>query len=352
MRTSLLALPFLFACDQDNSNAHSTASAAATSPSATDSGEIMATWEGGSFTRGQLQKEIGTKLTQLEAEYLTNRYQTEIGALEQLATIEMIEAEAKAKGHADAQSLLKAEIDNTVTPPTEAEIQEAYAVLKRRLGNKSLDEVRDSVAMQALRQKQGVAYQAWIEELKTRKGLKLNIAYPNLPRIAVSSDDDPFIGAEDAPITIVQFAEYQCPYCSKSNETVEQVMEAYPGKIKMVYRDFPLSFHDRAVPAAVAANCAGQQGKYWEMHKVLMANQRRLQADQLTAYGEGLGLDMAAFAACQVDPAQTDEVNKDLEDGMAVGVSGTPAFFINGIMLSGAQGFEAFQTIIDRELAG
>ena len=352
MRISTLALPFLLACEQGNSTPPSTASAAPASVASATDDEVLATWEGGSFTRGQLDEAIGSKLTQLESEYLTNRYQTEFGALDQLATVEMIEAEAKAKGHADGQALLKAEIDSTVTPPTEAEVQEAYGVLKRRLGDKSLEEVREAVTLQALRQKQGLAYQAWIEALKKRKGLKVSLPYPDLPRAVVSVDDDPFIGPEDAPITIVQFAEYQCPYCSKSNEVVEQLMEAYEGKIKMVFRDFPLSFHDRAVAAAVAANCAGEQGKYWEMHKVLMANQRRLQAPQLTSYAEGLGLDMAAFATCQVDPAQTAEVNKDAQDGAAVGVNGTPAFFINGIMLSGAQGFEAFETIIDRELAG
>ena len=144
------------------------------------------------------------------------------------------------------------------------------------------------------------------------------------------------MGPADAKVTIVQFAEYQCPYCGKAGESVDKVMETYGDDVRMVFRDFPLSFHPRAVPAAVAANCAGEQGQYWEMHNRLMSNQRALEDADLTAHAEALKLDLAKWNTCREDPAQAAEVMKDFEDGQEVGVSGTPTFFINGIMISGA----------------
>ena len=192
--------------------------------------------------------------------------------------------------------------------------------------------------------------QTYIENIKSKYEVKLSIPFPEAARVEVSADDDPFLGPKDAPITIVQFAEYQCPYCGKAGESIDQVLKEYDGKVKMVYRDFPLSFHDRAVPAAVAANCAGEQDKYWEMHKLLMSNQRALTDDDLTSHATTLSLDLEKWNTCRQDPAQTAEVNKDFADGQKIGVTGTPAFFINGIMLSGAVPFPQFKEIIDREL--
>jgi len=171
----------------------------------------------------------------------------------------------------------------------------------------------------------------------------------------MSTDDDPSIGPEDAKITIVEFGDYECGYCLKAFSTVQQIREKYPDDVRIVYRDFPLSFHARAVPAAVAANCAGEVGgedKYWEMHNTLMQNQRALQDDDLKGYAEKSGLDMAKWSTCYADEAQLAEVQKDFESGADAGVSGTPAFFINGIFLNGAQPFDMFETIIQRELEG
>ena len=133
---------------------------------------------------------------------------------------------------------------------------------------------------------------------------------------------------------------------------IDQVMEKYEGKVRMVYRDFPLSFHDRAIPAAIAANCAGEQGQYWPMYDALMSNQRALAESDLTKHATTLGLDLDKWNTCRKDPAQEAEVQKDFEDGTKAGVQGTPAFFINGIFLNGAGPLEQFTAIIDAELAG
>jgi len=327
--------------------------AAAPAPAASTStprDTVVATWNGGTVTYGDLADELGVQLIQIEVEYLTNKYQTEQQGLDQLVVTKILEAEAAATGKADVDALLKDEIESKVTQPTEDELREFYEVMKRQMRGAAFEDVRDRISAEVLRRKQGERFAAYIDELKTKYGVTSTLPAPELPRIPVSADDDPSKGPADAKVTIVQFAEFQCPYCGKAGESVDKVLETYGDDVRMVFRDFPLSFHPRAIPAAVAANCAGEQDKYWEMHDLLMSNQRALEEADLAGHASTLQLDLAKWNTCRQDPSQTAEVMKDFEDGQAVGVSGTPAFFINGIMISGAQPFEEFKRIIDAEL--
>ena len=357
---ALSALIGLSACDPKMAEAPAAeaakkaepAPAAATGPApAADPAAVVATWNGGQLTYGEVEKDIKGQLIKLEVDYLTNRYQTESQALEQLVMKGVLEAEAKAKGAADVDALLKVEVEDKVTAPTEDEVRAHYAVLQRNLRGAAYEEVADRVRADLLRRRQGERFGAYFEELKAKYGVKTTLTFPDMPRIPVSADDDPSKGAATASVTIIQFAEYQCPYCGQADKVIDQVLQQYDGKVKVVFRDYPLGFHDRAIPAAVAANCAGDQGKYWEMHKLLMSNQRALEEADFVAHATALQLDLAKWNTCRQDPKQAAEVQKDFEDGNAVGVSGTPAFFINGIMLSGALPFEEFKVVIDRELA-
>ena len=328
------------------------AAAPAASPTAAPSPDtVVAKWNGGQITYGQLGPELKGQLIRMEVEYLTQRYQAESGAADQALVEALIEAEAKARGFANAEALLKADIEDKVAEPTEAEMEQFYAMMQRQLRGMPYEEAKPMVRQELMRRKKGELFTTWMEGLKGRMGAEVLVAYPDLPRIQVSVDDDPSMGPADAPVTIVQFAEYQCPYCGKARAALDEVMAAYPGKIRMVFRDYPLSFHPRAVPAAVAANCAGKQGKYWEMHDLLMKDQQRLEDADLTAHATALALDLAAWNTCRQDPTEAAEVQKDFEDGNAAGVSGTPAFFINGVMLSGAQPASEFKRVIDRDLA-
>ena len=312
---------------------------------------VVATWDGGQITYGDLSEKMKAQLIQMESEYLTNRYAAETSTLEQLMIEQLLEAEVAKRGMSGIEDLLKVEVEDKITEPTEEEIQQFYTVMQRQLRGAPLDTVRDQVVGELVRRMQADLAQAFIGQLKEASNGSTSLPFPDLPRVEVSLDgNDPFLGTEGAPITIIQFAEYQCPYCGKAGEAVDQVLENYPGKIMMIYRDFPLSFHARAIPAAVAANCAGEQDKYWEMHRLLMSNQRALEESDLTGHATALSLDLAKWNTCRADPAQEAEVNADMEAGAAVGVSGTPAFFVNGIMLSGALPYERFQEIIDREL--
>ena len=173
------------------------------------------------------------------------------------------------------------------------------------------------------------------------------------PALQVSVDDDPVKGDKNAKVTIVEFSDYQCPFCGRFfRDTLPQIEEQYvrTGKIKMVFRDFPLSFHENAQKAGEAAECAEDQDKYWEMHDKLFQNQQKLAVTDLKQYAADLKLDTKKFNDCLDSSKHKAEVQKDMADGSSYGVSGTPAFFINGRKLVGAQPFSAFKSIIDAEL--
>lgn len=185
-----------------------------------------------------------------------------------------------------------------------------------------------------------------------------------------SVDDDAFLGEDDSPVTIVMFADYEDPYSAASMGTHENLVEQFAirdptwqasvpaiienyvesGKVKLVFRDFPLNFHKNAHKAAEATECAEEQGKFWDMHDKLFENQEALSVSNLKQYAEELGLNSNEFNTCLDSDKYADEVAKDLADGQALGVSGTPAFFINGVSISGAAGFSTFEPIIEAEL--
>jgi len=171
-------------------------------------------------------------------------------------------------------------------------------------------------------------------------------------RVNVSTDGDPSIGPEDAPVTIVEFSDYQCPYCASwYQQTFDRLIANYPGQIRFVYRDLPLPMHPEAIPAAEAANCAGEQGAYWKFHDALFSGQYDLGRAAYEQYAADLGLEPAAFTACLDDHRTQDEVRADAADATRLGLTGTPSFVINGRILIGALPFEDFKAIIDEELA-
>ena len=182
----------------------------------------------------------------------------------------------------------------------------------------------------------------------------------------VSAADGYFLGPEDAEIEIVEFSDFECPYCGAAMGTHEGLMSQFKsrdpsweaaipklkelaeqGKIKLVFRHFPLSFHQTAMPSAIASECAGEQDKFWEYHDVLFENQESLTATNLKKFAADLGLDTTQFNTCLDSEKYKAKVQQDMADGQGYGVSGTPAFFVNGQLLSGAQPFNAFGSLLN-----
>lgn len=176
----------------------------------------------------------------------------------------------------------------------------------------------------------------------------------NPATIEVSADDDPFRGSSEAPVVIIEFSDFECPYCGAFfRNTLPELEEKYinTGKVKFVYRDFPIPSHKNAQVAAEAAQCAGDENKYWEMHDKIFENQEAIDKKNLVDYANVLGLNMNDFNQCLDDGKYSKEVKADLNDGARIGVDGTPTFFINGKKLVGAQPFSVFEEIIEKELA-
>jgi len=177
---------------------------------------------------------------------------------------------------------------------------------------------------------------------------------PEPEKFDVGIDDDSIKGSEDAPVTIIEFSDYECPFCERFYiQTLPQLQKDYidTGKVKFVFRDFPLSFHPNATKAAEAAECAGEQTKYWEYHDALFQHQNALDNKSLKQYAINLGLDTASFNQCLDSGAMLEEIQKDLQEGKKLGISGTPTFFINGTRVVGAVPFDTFKQVIERELA-
>jgi protein-disulfide isomerase len=171
-------------------------------------------------------------------------------------------------------------------------------------------------------------------------------------RVDVSTDDDPSIGPADAPVTIIEFSDYQCPYCQVWYKQVyQQLLASYPNKIRFVYRDLPLPMHPEAIPAAEAAECADEQGAYWKYHDALFTQQNGLNRAAYEQYAADLGLDTKAFVACLDSHRYQAEIQADASDATRVGISGTPSFVVNGRILIGALPFSEFKAVIDEELA-
>jgi len=191
---------------------------------------------------------------------------------------------------------------------------------------------------------------------KARRGIDAatitqSITY-DTPWVPVPAGDSPVRGPVDAPVTIVMFLEVQCPYCVRGSNTAEQIQERYDGKVRLVYKHFPLAFHDQAKPAAIAMEAARNQGKFWPYKDALYAraNELRSNPELVHDVAEQVGLNMARFQRDLDDPATIARVEADMAQGTALGVTGTPAFFINGYGMRGAQPVDKFAALIDREL--
>jgi len=282
----------------------------------------------------------GARLSQ--ALYLARRE-----ALEEIISTRLINDEAKARG-VDSATLIEKEISSHAPAPTENDITFWYQTNPARVQGATLPQVHDAIKSFLVEQRMAEAHNAFIGTLKEKVPVIISL---EPPRQKVAAAGHPSKGPTDAPIELIEFSDFQCPFCQRANPTVDQVLKTYGNKIHFVYRHYPLPNHPNARPAAEAASCAGDQGRFWEYHDQLFANGSRLTDADLKQHAVTAGLDASKFNACLDSHKFKGEVDKDVAEGNQAGVSGTPAFFINGRALEGAQPFEAFKRVIDEELA-
>jgi len=166
----------------------------------------------------------------------------------------------------------------------------------------------------------------------------------------IISPNDAVKGNPEAKVTIVEFSDFQCSYCGRAQETLDKIMETYGDKVRIVFKNYPLPFHENAESAALAALCAKDQGKFWEYHDLLFENQESLTVANLKKYASDLGLKAQDFSSCLDSKKYKSQLEEDTKEAGKVGVQGTPAFFVNGRLIAGAVPFENFKAVIDQEL--
>jgi len=268
----------------------------------------------------------------------------------------LVEKEAVALKTTSADIVAK-EVTAKIKPVSEQEAQKYYDEIKemRTKGGQQTPpyaQVGDQIRSRMKMEKEKERRDAYFMSLAKKHAVKYVEAAPefNLPRMAMDVGALAPKGAASASVTIVEFSDFQCPFCSRAAKTIDKVMEEYKGRVKLYFRHYPLNFHPNAKPAALAAHCANDQDKFWKFHDMLFANQQKLDRESFVSYAKELKLDVKKFEACFDGEQHKAAVEKDMQDGEGAGVSGTPAFFINGVMLSGNQPIEKFREIIDQEL--
>ena len=285
---------------------------------------------------------IGAKLMQLEQD----AYQARLEALEEVISERLLSQEAQ-KNNTTVEELLNQHVESKLSDPSSAEVEVFYERQKARI-NRPLEEVRPQLEQFLKEMKRQEVRAAYLTGLREGSEVKILLAAPRSP---VESGESPQRGPSDAPITIVEFSDFQCPFCKRAQSTLAEVQEKYPGQVKFVYKDLPLrEIHPQAQSAAEAAHCAGDQGKYWEYHGALFAAPQVTEAS-LPEIATSLQLDMTAFQECLDSRKHQAKVDAAFAQGMEVGAASTPTFFVNGILLRGSQPIESFSKVIDAELA-
>lgn len=343
LAASLAAVTFLgVSCNKEKSPATGAAA------SATRSGDlspdtVVAKVNNENITLAQVDEEAKPELQQLDKQRFDIRKQH----LNGLITQKMVKAEAASRGMTDEQ-LIKAEVDDKVTPPSDEEIQKVFDSAKAQLPpGSTLDKFKPQIAEYLTRQKKQELAGEFLASLRKKNNVEIKFSQP---RVEVAAKG-PSKGPDDAKVTIVEFSDFQCPFCSRAHDTLDQVMNAYAGKVKFVYRQFPLNIHPNAEKAAEASLCANDQGQFWKMYDTLFANQRALEEPKLSEYAKQVGLDQAKFEECLKSGKFAQAVKDDQAAGEKLGVNGTPAIFINGIPFNGAVPFDELKETIDSELA-
>jgi protein-disulfide isomerase len=290
----------------------------------------------------ELEEEIRGALLDLKS----REYALKSRALDEIIARTLAERAAAARGITVAE-LVKVEVDDKVVV-SEAEARAFYEANKQRYKDVAEPDALKQATTQLRQQRLQERRQAFVRELRAKADVKVLL---EPLRIAVTPGDGPAWGPAGASVTIVEFSDFQCPYCARVKPALKRVRETYGDRVRFVFRDFPLvQIHPQAAKAAEAAACASDQGKFWELHDRIFDNQARLQVTDLKQHAAELGLDAAKFGECLDSGRHAADWQADLNEASGYGVTGTPAFFINGRMLVGAQPYEAFAQVIEDEL--
>jgi protein-disulfide isomerase len=307
----------------------------------TEMSAVVATVQDQPISAEELTTALRSELIRLEME----RYQIMKQKLDELIAARLLRLEAAKRG-VPTQQLEQEEIIAKVPPVSPEQVKAFYEANKNRI-RQPLEQISPRIKAYLQQQEQQKQQRAFLKELRQRYPVTIAL---QAPIVDVDADDDPFQGPENAPVTIIEFSDFQCPYCRRVQPTLQRLLHEYQGLIRLVFRDFPLrNIHPQAQKAHEAAQCAAEQKQFWAYHDKLFATSR-LQVQDLKQYAQELGLDPQQFNACLDSGTYAREVEGDLQAGANAGVSATPSFFINGQPASGAIGYDRFKELVDTAL--
>ncbi|MEE9207189.1 MAG: thioredoxin domain-containing protein [Gemmatimonadota bacterium] len=306
--------------------------------------EVLAIVGGVPLTRSEVESTNPEQFSKLQQQLFTLTEQS----LEQVIEARLVGLEAESRGMT-SDELLFDEVESKVPQPTATEVDAFYADRKEQIsGTYTREAIGPQIVELLIQQARTGPYNAFLAELRAKYEVS-NLLEP--PRFVVATEGFPSKGPSDAPVTIVEFGDFECPFCYRLLESLNQVDATYGDKVRLVYRQFPLnSIHPHAQKAAEASLCAAEQGRFWELHDDMFLDQTRLRVRDLKAAAVRLGMDGERFNSCLDSGKYVAEIATDVEAGMRLGINGTPALYINGRFLLGAQPFEVIATIIDDEL--
>lgn len=276
-------------------------------------------------------------------------FDAESEALDSLIREKVVEIEAKKQG-LTVEQLYKKEVDAKIAEPSEAEVRGYYYAIKSRT-TLPLSKLEPQIKKLIMDSEIRDGRDAYADSLQAKAEIRILLKAPSVQ--TGPNDSGRIEGDPNAPITILEFGDYECPFCGRAEPTVEAVMKKYKGKVKLAFRDYPLSaIHPFADEAAEASRCAEAQHKFWPMHDAMYADQSKLSEDDLIKTAARLGMNKETFSACLKAKPYKESIQRDLEAGQKAGVDGTPAFFINGRFVNGAVPESKFDEVINSELAG
>lgn len=308
---------------------------------------VLATIDGQQVTMADVRARVGDDLDQLESRYRVSQHKLIETALQDILRERVIGAEAKKQGKT-MDELMAAEIGGTLEP-SEVEIAAWYKENQARVGGRSLDQIRPQIADYLREQRRKEAGEKLEARLDKERNVKVNLEPYRLP---LNNEGAPARGPANAAVTLVEFSDFQCPFCGRFFPTLKQVEQKYGDRVRIVYRQFPIpSLHPNAFKAAEASLCANDQGKFWDLHDLMFQEQNQLSVKDLKEKAGRLGLDQRKFDACLDSGRHTEQVQEDQKEGSRVGVTGTPALFLDGVAIEGgAVSYDVVSKLIDKEL--
>lgn len=303
----------------------------------------LAVVDGRPISESDVDATLGGKLFSIRNDEYKIRRQALDAAIDRM----LLENEA-ARRSESVEQLVLTEIERKAHPVSDDEISAVYEGVKERNGDQSESDQKAQIATNLRQARLRARRHEFLAELRARARIQVNI---EPPRADISAEDSRAAGSKSAPVVIVEFTDFQCPFCGRAAATIGKLEQRYKEKIRVVFRDFPLTVHPDAAKAAEAGSCANEQGKFWEMHDKLFQSQSDLKVASLERYAAELGLNTSQFNDCLGSGRYAQKWRQDIAEASAFGVRSTPSFFINGRLLVGAMPLESFAEVIDEELA-